>query len=291
MTRRAGPAGGHHAGPDRAPRAASGPLARSSGVILTLVTMVAVLFATAMVAPAVTSADVTAPPLESASDPLAGVQFGGTPAIGALFTISNGQLTGHFCTASVVHSPSQDLLVTAAHCVAGYAGSSVSGLVFVPGYADGSTPYGVWTVTRVFVDRAWTGSADPDDDVAFLTVTRKDSAPIEAVTGAERLAIGQSPAQMVRVIGYPASLSEPVTCQNRAAAFSPTQLRFDCANYTNGTSGGPFLTGIDPDTGTGTVIGVIGGYEQGGNSPDVSYAAAFGPGVLALYQSAVIAGP
>jgi V8-like Glu-specific endopeptidase len=285
MRWRAGPAGGH--GGHRAPARL---LERPSGLIGTLVTMVAVLFSTAIAAPAVTSADVTPLPLVSPSDPLAGIQFGGTPAVGALFTDSGGHLGSHFCTASVVHSPGGDLLVTAAHCVGSYAGSTVSGLVFVPGYAAGSAPYGVWTVTRVFVDQAWTSSSDPDDDVAFIAVTRKGSAPIDQVTGAERLAIGRSPAQMVRVIGYPESLDEPVSCQNRAAAFSPTQLEFNCANYTNGTSGGPFLVGIDPDTGTGTVIGVIGGYEQGGNSPDMSYAAAFGGSVLALYEAAIAAG-
>jgi hypothetical protein len=35
---------------------------------------------------------------------------------------------------------------------------------------------------------------------------------------------------------------------------------------------------------------VIGGYEQGGDTPAVSYAAAFGPAVTALYQSAEAGG-
>jgi hypothetical protein len=35
---------------------------------------------------------------------------------------------------------------------------------------------------------------------------------------------------------------------------------------------------------------VIGGYEQGGDTPDVSYAAAFGPAVAALYQRAQAGG-
>jgi hypothetical protein len=38
------------------------------------------------------------------------------------------------------------------------------------------------------------------------------------------------------------------------------------------------------------VIGVIGGYQQGGDSPDISYAAAFGPNVRALYDIAVAQG-
>ena len=76
-------------------------------------------------------------------------------------------------------------------------------------------------------------------------------------------------------------------CQNWTKAFSATQLEFDCGGYPNGTSGGPFLVRVDQATGQGTVMGVIGGYEQGGDDPAVSYSAVFGPAVRALYQHAV----
>jgi hypothetical protein len=46
------------------------------------------------------------------------------------------------------------------------------------------------------------------------------------------------------------------------------------------------LTGIDPATGRGTLIGVIGGYEEGGDSPDVSYGAYLGQAAKALYLQA-----
>jgi V8-like Glu-specific endopeptidase len=212
----------------------------------------------------------------------------GTSAIGALFSTSDGQLGAHFCTASVVDSPAGDLLVTAAHCVAGYSDTSPAGLAFVPGYDDGYAPHGVWPVTRVFVDSAWESTADPNDDFAFLAVAQPGSStPIEAITGAEHLGIGQPSTGIVRVTGYPDGEDLPVTCQNRASAFSSTQMQFDCDGYTEGTSGSPFLTNGGTATGDRTVIGVIGGYQQGGGSPDVSYAATFGENVLALYGIAV----
>ena len=65
------------------------------------------------------------------------------------------------------------------------------------------------------------------------------------------------------------------------------QLEFDCGAYTDGTSGGPFLADVDPATGQGAVIGVIGGYEQGGDTPEVSYSSVFGANVAALYADAV----
>lgn len=209
--------------------------------------------------------------------------------VGALFRVSNGHLGTHFCTASVVHSPAGNLLITAAHCVTGYPASPV-GLAFVPAY-NGTAPLGTWTVTRIFVDPAWVSSADPDDDVAFLTVAPHGTdTPIENVTGAERIRIAQPYAGIVRVIGYPNSQRRPVACQNNISAFSPRQMEFDCGGYTDGTSGSPFLINVNAATGEGTLIGVIGGYEQGGYSADVSYAATFGQNVLALYKTATSRG-
>ncbi len=222
------------------------------------------------------------------SVPLTGTPFDGTPAVGALFTMTGGQLGRHFCTASVIDSPARDLLITAAHCVSSYADTNPAGLAFVPGYVNGSAPYGIWTVTRIFADSAWRAVRDPDHDVAFLAVAQPSGTTrIEDVTGAERLGVGLPPAGVVRVIGYPMTLDQPIACQNWVSAFGSSQLEFDCADYTVGTSGGPLLAGVDAASGEGTVIGVIGGYERGGDSPDVSYAAAFGPNVLALYATAV----
>jgi V8-like Glu-specific endopeptidase len=217
-----------------------------------------------------------------------GQAFGGTPAVGALFTTAAGKLGKHFCSASVVNSPHGDLVITAAHCVTGTSGT----VVFVPGYNSGATPYGVWTVTKVYVDQAWSSSANQDDDVAFLRVSRPGSTvPIEDVTGAEQLATGApTTRQLVEVIGYPDSSNQAITCQNWLKEPMTDQLEFDCGGYPEGTSGGPFLRQVDPTTGQGTVIGVIGGYEQGGDTPQVSYSAVFGSNVAALYRTAVAGG-
>ena len=214
--------------------------------------------------------------------------FAGTPAVGALFTTSAGKLGQHFCTASVVDSPAGDLVITAAHCMTGTSGT----VDFVPGYNRGQQPYGVWTVTKVYVDQAWSSSSSPDDDFAFLRVIRAGSSvPVENVAGAERLATG-TPAsrQLVQVIGYPNATSQPVTCQSWLREAMAGQLEFDCGDYTDGTSGGPFLSEVDQATGQGLVIGVIGGYQQGGYLPQVSYSAVLGANAAALYKRAVADG-
>jgi hypothetical protein len=215
-----------------------------------------------------------------------GQAFGGVAAVGALFTVSGGELGKHFCTASVVHSTHGDLVLAAAHCMTGIQGQ----IVFVPGYANGKDPYGVWPVTAVYADQAWQSSRNPDDDFAFLRLSDASGVPIEDVTGAERLGLGWPVPALVQVIGYPDDVDQPISCANSAKRFSPTQLEFDCGGYSVGTSGGPFLTDVSAASGQGTVIGVIGGYEAGGDSPEVSYAAAFGAAATALYQSAEAGG-
>ena len=216
-----------------------------------------------------------------------GQDFTGTPAVGALFTTAGGKLGSHFCTASVVNSPHGDLVITAAHCATG----SAAGVVFVPGYHSGAAPYGIWTVTKIYADAAWNSSANPDDDVAFLRVTQLGSiVPIEDVTGAEQLETGTPARQLVEVIGYPNATQVPVTCRSWTREPMADQLEFDCGGYTDGTSGGPFLADADPLNGQGAVIGVIGGYQQGGDTPQVSYSAMFGTNVAALYQTAVAGG-
>jgi hypothetical protein len=46
------------------------------------------------------------------------------------------------------------------------------------------------------------------------------------------------------------------------------------------------VTRFDTRTRTGTIVGVIGGYQEGGDSPSVSYSPLLSPGVQRLYQQA-----
>jgi V8-like Glu-specific endopeptidase len=215
-----------------------------------------------------------------------GIPFNGTAAVGALFTISDGHLGGHFCTASVVNSPGENLLITAAHCMAGRSLSPASGVVFAPGYHNGKFPFGTYTITTVYVDSAWAQDQNPNDDVAFL-VAGRPGRHIQRHTGAETLMVDQPP-QRVQVIGYPDGRIRPITCTARARNFDRAhEMVFDCDDYTNGTSGGPFLAHVNPKTGDGWVIGVIGGYQQGGDTPNISYSPRFFSAVWDLYETAV----
>ncbi len=210
--------------------------------------------------------------------------FPGTPAVGALFRVSSGQLGQHFCTASVVDSSPGDLVITAAHCVSKLRPGSVA---FVPGFHNGKQPFGVWAVTKVVVDPQWRKSANPDHDVAFLVVQQPGTnTRIQAVTGGERLGTGWPARVQVHVIGYPDRGNLPIICQRGSRPFGRHQMKFVCGGFTGGTSGGPFLARMNATTGEGVVIGVIGGFERGGAIASVSYSPRFGRAVRALYRTA-----
>ncbi|HEV2346141.1 MAG TPA: trypsin-like serine protease [Actinocrinis sp.] len=231
-------------------------------------------------------------PAMTASNPLTATTFAGLPQVGAIVDYSSGTTGSHFCTGSVVSSQSGDIVITAAHCVYDTSsGAYVSSIAFVPGYHDGQQPYGIWTPTRILVPQQWINSGDPDYDVAFLVVHQPGSAQrIQDQVGANQLGLSPSYTGMVQVVGYPSTTDKPVTCTNDTKQFSPTQLEFDCPGFPDGTSGGPFMADVDPQSGSGTVVGVIGGYETGGDTPDISYSMYFGNAVADLFSQAEAAG-
>jgi len=205
--------------------------------------------------------------------------------VGALFVHSAGG--NHFCTASVVSSPGKDLLITAAHCIdGGKDGGYRTDIVFIPGYRDGQEPFGVWTVARLLVAPRWATSSDPDYDVGFVVLRPHDGRSIEDVLGADRLGTDQQADYLVHVTGYPDSDDAPITCVNWTSQQSSTQLRFECGGFTGGTSGSPWVTRFSTRSRTGTIVGIIGGYQQGGDTPSVSYSVRFGAAVRALYDQA-----
>jgi hypothetical protein len=219
-------------------------------------------------------------------------------ATGALFTRPDGHLNQHFCTASVVASKHGDVLITAAHCVTGVSLSPAGSIVFAPGYADGRFPSGLWAVTRSFVAAQWSADQNADEDVAFLVVRRLTGPGVPAsqvppdttlqrAVGADRLRFDAPLPTMIRAIGYPDGSGAPVSCVTMAVAFRPgslDQVKFVCPGFTDGTSGGPFLSDFSHAAGTGAIIGVIGGYQQGGDSPSISYSSAFSAVIKSLYQ-------
>jgi hypothetical protein len=190
-----------------------------------------------------------------------------------------------FCTASVVPSPRGNVIVTAAHCLGPTLGSPVT---FAPYYHNHRAPLGTWQVTGQAFASGWLERRNANVDFAFLTV-RGD---VQARAGAEAIGYSRPAPALVRVEGY-SQQGLLTVCSRRPGVLTEAgqrQLSFDCPGYANASSGGPFLTGINPRTGLGTIVGLIGGYQQGGISPSLSYSSPFGEVIHRLYRS-VIARP
>lgn len=209
----------------------------------------------------------------------------GSPRVGALFdSDSDGD---HFCTASVVNSPGGDVLITAAHCInAGDGGANRTNVVFIPDYSAGSSPHGVWTPRRYVIDRRWVHGANPAFDVAFVVLKPLHDKNIQQVLGADTIAFDAGFRHLVLVSGYPSSADAPISCVNWTSKQSRYQLKFACQDFTGGTSGSPWLTRFNPVTGTGTIVGVIGGYQRGGDTAAVSYSAYLDGSIRKLYREA-----
>lgn len=220
-------------------------------------------------------------PSPSPGRPLAAVTVPAEPAVGALFSPGDDGDSGHHCSASVVHSPGGNLIATAAHCV--YRGGFRTNLAFAPGYRDGSLPHGVWVPDRIDVDPRWIEDRDPDYDVAFLRLSRPGHPEerLENTTGpAATIRFGTELPVPARLMGYPDTSEEPLGCPTTAVAAGPTQVRLDCEDVPNGTSGGPVLTDGN------TLIGVIGGRDGGGDD-ETSYSSYFDHGIRDLYLRAI----
>ncbi len=200
-------------------------------------------------------------------------QFGGVPYVGALFDSSNGQPTTHFATAFVVASKHGNMLMSAAHVLNGRNASSI---IFAPGYADGQIPHNLWHVRKAYTDSAWQADQNIDDDFCFLKV----GADVQGRAGSLDLLTDGHP-QACDIIGYPDGLISPVQATVQAAWYTPGhQLKFTCNGFPDGTSGSPWIINRN------SAYGLIGGYQQGGATPSVSYSPYFGANVRNLYNTA-----
>jgi hypothetical protein len=210
----------------------------------------------------------------------------GLPAIGPLY--ASAAAIQHGCTASVVHSPRGNTLITAAHCIAG----SGAGMVFVPGQRGAQDPYGRWTITGAYVEPEWVTRQDADADVAFLTVAPQTingvSTEIEQVIGGYRLGSVARRGQRVTITGYPAGgANSAITCATKVY-LTQGFPSFDCRGFVGGTSGAPWLrvTPHGPE-----IVGVIGGLEQGGCYDHTSYSSRLARHARTAYRRAVEDGP
>jgi V8-like Glu-specific endopeptidase len=225
---------------------------------------------------------------------------GGTvaAAVGRIFFTLGG--ADYVCSGALVGGAHPDVVLTAAHCVSGGPGRGratqwATNWVFVPGFTDGRLPYGEYTAHRLLVSPGWTADGGGEQyDVAFVQVTAATlyggsgaarpphGLPVEFATSQHATALTPS-----YVFGYPADPPYtglyPAYCAGQVTA-SGGGVRLPCG-MTAGDSGGPWLAGFRPRTGSGQVTAVT-TYKLSGDLA-VLYGAVLGPQARALYQRAV----
>jgi hypothetical protein len=136
------------------------------------------------------------------------------------------------------------------------------------------------------VASGWRRGHNPDLDLAFLTVAAVRGRQVQAVTGGLSIGFNLGYDRRIEAVAYDDGGSDPVRCATRSFQFRAGQLEFLCSGFSGGTSGAPWVAGYNPGNGAGTLVGVIGGYEDGGRYPWASYSAYFGSALRAAYQLA-----
>ncbi|WP_235487086.1 hypothetical protein [Frankia sp. AvcI1] len=219
----------------------------------------------------------------------------GTPYTrGGLVTVTTGRLfttiggADFACSASVVTSPGHDLVVTAGHCLHGGARAQFARRVaFVPGYTDGTMPYGIWTARRLTVTPGWAGGSNFDVDAGFALFNTHGGQHIENVVGGQGIAFGLPSTSAQYSFGYPRLSpydgSQLIYCGGPGSVdrYGGPSIGVHC-RMTAGASGGPFITGFGRlGPGHGWIDGGV-SYAYAG-STDRLYGTYFGDAVKLLY--------
>jgi hypothetical protein len=175
------------------------------------------------------------PPYQSGEVPLANQTIYPTSTNGRIFGKFQG-IGQYSCSATVVSSKSQSVIMTAGHCVFDEDAGFASKIVFVPAYHDGDRPFGIWAATNAVIGKGYFKILNPNNDYAALRV-KSATGNVGAVVGEEGLAYSQPRGQAFQVIGYPFNLGK-------------TELMWNCVTSFAGVDNHDHFPG-KPDSGVG----------------------------------------
>lgn len=177
------------------------------------------------------------------------------------------------CTATVINSATDNIAITAAHCLYdAVSGQMATHVEFAPGYFGGNQPFGLWVANRwwmpqFFIDTATatTDSSNGDGWAVDFGYVRFDPSAsgvnIEAYTGGQGVSF-RGETNGVLNLGYPTLApydgeSMRYCSTNQPGFGNKYWPHFDMAcAMTPGLSGGPWLTNVDPATGAGIIVAV-----------------------------------
>ncbi|MDP9830969.1 trypsin-like serine peptidase [Kineosporia succinea] len=177
-----------------------------------------------------------------------------SPVNGKIFYRNAKDGKDYICSGSAVNSGSKRVVSTAGHCMhAGPGGTWHQNWVFVPGYKNGSRPYGTFSAKTFQTLSDWvTYGVTPrglNSDVAFVSTYLNAGGQklVDAVGGHGIVTGGSEYAFDVSIFGYPGNISSGNVMQ---ACYGSTGPRTDSGytfstiygcNFGGGASGGAWL--------------------------------------------------
>lgn len=193
------------------------------------------------------------------------------------------------CSATVINTPNESTIVSAAHCVrAGFGkrGIWARRVVFVPAYDRGRRPFGSFRAARLWVPREFWRYENPNFDVSVIRVRPNERGKVAEVVGARGWATDISRQHRYTVYGYPAGAMRGEvmrTCTSRVHGIrnysqllpGPAPSRIVC-DMAAGSSGGGWVYG------RGYLNSVIGYANRG--RPGILYGPYFGSEVRKLIK-------
>ncbi|MER5890037.1 peptidase [Streptomyces sp. NPDC001941] len=236
----------------------------------------------------------TAGPAAPAAGPLAFPQAGGAWTGGGAVVKTSGRVFFTFqgrtasCSGNAVTSQNASTVITAGHCVK-YQGAWHTNWVFVPGYTNGSAPYGQWSAAKTLTTPQWEASEDINYDVGAAVVAPLNGQKLTAVTGAQGIQFNGGYNKRMYAFGFPAAApydgTKLIYCSGNSSKdfLLSTDHSLGC-NMTGGSSGGPWFTSFDETAGTGLQVSVNSfGYTF---LPNRMFGPYFGNDAKALYDKA-----
>ncbi|SDK32568.1 trypsin-like serine peptidase [Nonomuraea jiangxiensis] len=149
------------------------------------------------------------------------------------FVDADGQ--PYWCTGTALQSLYRNLVATAGHCVFRSNGTTVANWVFVPDYADGATPWGLYVGKQASTHYEFYTYTDYSRDFAFVNVfsgvvsssgVLTDAGRLVDNVGGQGFAWNQPVPSTIDVFGYPAGPNpdgrRPYTGQDLEWSTGPT---------------------------------------------------------------------
>lgn len=159
------------------------------------------------------------------------------------FTGADG--LGYVCSGSTVNSAGKTLVFTAGHCVSNGAGVWYNSKpwVYVPGYNNGSAPYGYWYARQLWTRPAWHNGGNRAEDIGAALMWPQNGTRIVDRVGGQGIEWNYALSQYQYQFGYPSRWPFNGALLKYCTGYSYNDgghNGINC-NMTEGASGGPWL--------------------------------------------------